>query len=75
MGKRSGTWRFLMWPYVSGRTFWARARNMVKELIRSPLANLKVMFTRNWGERTVYLLFMQHLDSTLQLRRGSFGQL
>ncbi len=75
MGKRSGTWRFLMWPYVSGRTFWARARNMVKELIRSPLANLKVMFTRNWGERTVYLLFMQHLDSTLQLRRGSFGRI
>jgi cholesterol oxidase len=72
-GKSSATWRLLMWPYVSGRTLFERLSNLGKELLRKPGKNLKVLFARNWGKQTIYLLFMQHLDSTLQMRSNRFG--
>jgi len=37
------------------------------------VANARVYFTRNWADRTQILLFMQTLDSTLNLKRGIFG--
>lgn len=73
-GKRSGEWRFMMTPYVSGATLGQRLIAIGRELIRAPRDNLRVLFAKNWGSRTIYLLFMQHLDSTLSLKVGRFGK-
>lgn len=72
-GISSSTWRLLVWPYVSGRTLWERFVNLGRELLLNPIRNLRTLFARKWGKQTIYLLFMQHLESTLQFRRNRFG--
>ena len=44
-----------------------------KDWLSNPLSNLKVLFVDDWARRTSTLLFMQHLDSTLRLRRERLG--
>jgi len=69
----SGFWRLLMAPMISGKTLTGRILRIIGDLVRHPVANAKVYFTRNWADRTQILLFMQTLDSTLNLKRGFFG--
>ncbi|NIB43536.1 GMC family oxidoreductase [Pseudomaricurvus alkylphenolicus] len=74
-GAASGTWRFLLGPLVTGGSLAKRFRNFLQEMVQSPAENLNVLFRRGWGHRTIYLLFMQHLDSTLSLELGRFGRI
>ena len=69
----SGFWRLLGGPLVSGRSVLARLLNVVIDLVRHPIKNLKVYFVRDWAKRTQILMFMQTLDSTLRLEQGVFG--
>jgi cholesterol oxidase len=69
----SGFWRLLGWPLVKGSGFFIRLRNILLDLLRHPIRNLKVLFVRDWAKRTQILLFMQTLDSTLRFSRGPFG--
>lgn len=71
----SGIWRLMMGPRAQGNTFLARVINMITGFIKDPVGNLKVLFTPNWSRRTIFLMFMQHLDSTISFKRGKFGQL
>ncbi len=71
----SGFMRFLSAPNVQGKSFLARLASFTGLMLKEPKQQLRVLFARNWGKRTVMLLFMQHLDSTLKLKRGVGGLL
>lgn len=72
-GKGSGFWRMLMLPMVSERNFFKRILKFIITPLTAPLKWLKVFFVDDFGKRTSLLLFMQHLDSTISLKRGIFG--
>ena len=72
-GPKSDFWRWILGPQVTAKHFAGRMLQIGKALLTQPLANLKTLFSANWGKRTIYLLFMQHLDSTLTLKRNRFG--
>jgi cholesterol oxidase len=42
-------------------------------LIKSPVKYFKTYFVNSWAKKTVVLLFMQTLDSTLRFKRNRFG--
>ncbi|MCT4698810.1 GMC oxidoreductase [Tenacibaculum haliotis] len=72
-GKGSNAWKFLHLPYVTNKNVFARLMMMFVSLLKSPIKYFKVYFTNNWAEKTVVLLFMQTLDSTLKFKRNIFG--
>ena len=72
---RSGLMRLFIAPTVEGRNLLRRAASFIKLMLTEPKANLKVLFARDWGQRTMMLLFMQHLDSTLAMTRGWGGRI
>ena len=72
-GKGSSAWKFLHLPYVTNKNVFARLIMMFVSLLKSPIKYFKVYFTNNWAEKTVVLLFMQTLDSTLKFKRNIFG--
>jgi len=63
----SGAWRLLMAPMIHGRTAPRRLAGLAGSWLRHPIRNLKVACVDDWAKRTQILLFMQTLDSTLQL--------
>ncbi len=69
-GKGSGFWRLGMLPFTLGNNIFQRVGKMIKILIAQPIRTLKIMFIRNYAQRTQVLLFMQHLESTLCFKRG-----
>ncbi len=72
-GKGSGFWRMLMLPMVSEKNFFKRMAKFFITPLKSPLKWLRIFFVDDFGKRTSILLFMQHLDSTLSLKKGFFG--
>ncbi len=72
-GQGSGFWRMTMVPMVSDRNPVLRVLKLIALPFKSPLSWLKVFFVRDFGRSSTVLLFMQHLDSTLQLREGLLG--
>ncbi|CAD0187228.1 Cholesterol oxidase [Ruegeria sp. THAF57] len=75
LGPKSGLWRFLALPMATGKSFAARMKSLAGYVLRDPVNMMRAMFTRDFGGRTVILLFMQHLDSAVTLKRGRFGRL
>ncbi len=69
----SGFWRILMSPMVSGTNAFTRLLKVGREIVGHPLTFLKTYFVDDWARRTQILLFMQTLESTLRLTRGTFG--
>ena len=69
----SGFWRLLTMPMVSGGNIFVRLFNMAKELILHPIKNLKVTFVDDFGKRTMILLYMESIDSTLSLKQTGLG--
>ncbi|MFA5971259.1 MAG: FAD-dependent oxidoreductase [Lentimicrobiaceae bacterium] len=72
-GEGSGFWRITMLPMVSERNPFLRILKLIILPFTDPLTWLKVFFVRDFGRSSTVLLFMQHLDSTLKLRKGIFG--
>jgi cholesterol oxidase len=72
-GEGSGFWRLTMLPMVSEKNPFLRIAKLIALPFSAPLTWLKVFFVRDFGKSSTILLFMQHLDSTLQLKRGIFG--
>lgn len=62
-------------PTVKGRYGIFRILGVVGILITKPFYVLQTFFTRKYAEKTTILLFMQTLDSTLQLKKGRFTQM
>lgn len=72
--KGSGFWRIFMSPMVSGKSFFGRLFNIIKDLITHPVRNFKAFFIDDWSKRTHILLYMESIDSTLRMKRSSlFG--
>lgn len=69
----AGLMKFLMAPNVGGSNLLLRLISFVQIMFKQPKDNLKVLFSKNWARRSMMLLFMQHLDSTLSLKRGPGG--
>jgi cholesterol oxidase len=69
----SGFWRLFMAPVAHGRTMVLRIGEMLFDLVRHPVRNLKLYFAGNWAERTQILLYMRTIDSTLRLVAGRIG--
>jgi len=72
-GEGSGFWRLTMVPMVSERNMLLRILKLFALPFMAPLVWLKIFFVRDFGRSSTVLLFMQHIDSTLQLRKGIFG--
>ena len=72
-GEGSGFWRLTMLPMVSEKNPVLRILKLIVLPFTAPITWLKVFFVRDFGKSSSILLFMQHLDSTLQFKRGIFG--
>jgi cholesterol oxidase len=72
-GEGSGFWRFLMAPMLTDKKFGTRLAHLVRELWRDFGKWAKVLFVRDFSRSTLILLFMQHLDSTLSIRKRRFS--
>lgn len=69
----AGIWRLGMAPMVTGKTFFRRVFNMIKDIVTHPIQNFKMLTVDDWSKRTIILLFMQTLDSTLRLKKSFLG--
>ena len=69
-GSGSGFWKLLGVPMVFGRSVLGRILKLIWSFLSRPRPWLRVYTSRNFAKETVILLFMQHLDSTLRLKRG-----
>lgn len=72
-GKGSGFWRILMLPMVSGKNMVTRIVKTIIELVTHPITYSKILLQNRFAERSVVLLFMQTLNSTLTLHQSWFG--
>ncbi|MCL4125601.1 UNVERIFIED_CONTAM: hypothetical protein GTU68_048373 [Idotea baltica] len=69
-GKGSGFFRVMMVPMAFGSNAFIRLAKAFWGILKSPVANLKILFTRRYSERTSVLLFMQTLNSTIKIKKG-----
>ncbi len=69
----SGFWRILMSPLVFGKNIFHRLFNIILDLIRHPVKNLRSIFVDDFAKRTQILLFMRTLESTLRFSKGLIG--
>jgi len=69
----SGFWRILMSPMAGSHNPLMRLFQVLSDIIRHPLQNLKALFIRDWAKRTQILMFMQTLNSTLRFSKTFYG--
>jgi cholesterol oxidase len=72
-GSGSNFWKLPMVPMVFGKTVFRRVLKILKEWLLHPIDYLGIYFKKDFSKRTVILLFMQHLDSTIKFKRGLFN--
>lgn len=73
-GKGSGFWRFSLLPLVSGGGFIQRMKALFRVFLKDAVRIMRALSMGDWARQTPILLFMQHLDSTLQLRLTKTGR-
>lgn len=69
----SGFWRILMAPMVQANSFLGRLLAMIADWIKRPIDNLKVFLVDDFSKRTMILLYMESIESTLRLARAPWG--
>lgn len=69
----SNAWKLIHLPYVTGKNIFNRLAKVIISLVKSPIQYFKIYFMNSWAKKTVVLLFMQTLDSTLKFKRNIFG--
>ncbi|MDF1574183.1 MAG: GMC family oxidoreductase [Bacteroidales bacterium] len=69
-GSGSGFWKLLGVPMTYGKTVAGRILKLIWRFISRPVSWLRIYVSRDFAKESVILLFMQHLDSTLRLKRG-----
>ena len=72
-GNGSGFWRVSAFPLVSEKNWFKRMIKLLLLPLSDPIKWLKVYFVKDFAKSTSIILFMQHLDSTLKLKKGIFG--
>ncbi|MBC8321165.1 MAG: GMC family oxidoreductase [Bacteroidetes bacterium] len=71
-GEGSNFWKLMGVPLTHGSNIFVRAGKLIYHLLRHPLSWLRVYFTKNFSQRSIILLFMQHLDSTVRFKKDIF---
>jgi cholesterol oxidase len=61
-----------MLPFVVGNNTFIRLFKILKALLRQPLTYLKLYTVKDFAKQSIVLLFMQHIDSKLQFKRGMY---
>ena len=74
-GAGSGFWRLLVAPLTEGKTILGRTLSIGKDWLFHPLDNLRVFFTDDFAKRSMILLYMESIDSTLKLVKSKWGKL
>ena len=69
-GNGSGFWKMMGVPLTHGNSMIARILKLAWKLVTRPASWLRIYVSRDFARESVILLFMQHLESTLRLRRG-----
>lgn len=69
-GSGSGFFKLMGLPMIYGRNAWVRIGKLLVHLVKHPGLMPRILFSKNFSEESVILLFMQHLDSTLRFKRG-----
>ncbi len=72
-GPGSNFWKLMGVPIAFGSNFFVRAGKLLLELLSSPISWFRVYSMKNFSDRSIILLFMQHLDSTVKFKRGIMG--
>ncbi len=72
-GEGSNAWKFLHLPYVTNNNVLSRLAMVFVSLVKSPIKYFKIYVKNSWAKKTVVLLFMQTLDSTLRFKINIFG--
>jgi cholesterol oxidase len=72
-GRGSGFWRLLVVPLISEPKTFKRLIKFIIEPIRHPKAWFKILTIKDFAKHSSVHLFMQHLDSTLKLKKTTFG--
>jgi len=69
-GTGSNFWKLMGVPLTFGSNMLVRSGKLLFHLVRHPISWLRIYTTKDFAQRSVILLFMQHLDSTVRLKRG-----
>lgn len=69
-GSGSGFWKLMGVPMTYGKTMIERLLKLLWRFLSRPLSWLRIYFSRDFAKESMILLFMQHVDSTLNLKRG-----
>jgi cholesterol oxidase len=72
-GKGSGFWSMVVVPVVNQPNFFIRNFILIFKLVASLPIRIKTLLFDDFSSNTSILLFMQSLDSTLQLKKGWLG--
>ncbi len=72
-GAGSNFWKLMGVPITFGRNIFVRAGKLLYHLLRHPVSWLRIYTTKDFAKRSVILLFMQHLDSTIKFKSGLFN--
>lgn len=68
----AGIWRLFMAPMVQGHSFILRLWRMCADFFLHPLENLRTYLVNDWSRRTQILLYMESIDTTLELALSRF---
>lgn len=74
-GEGSNAWKPLHLPYAVSKNTLIRITRALGALFRSPGTYFQIYFKNSWAKKTVVLLFMQTLDSTLVLKKNILGRM
>jgi len=72
-GSGSNFWKLMGVPLTYGSNIFVRIGKLIYHLFRHPVSWLRIYTSKNFAERSVILLFMQHLDSTVKFKKGLFN--
>ncbi len=72
-GEGSNFWKLMGVPLTYGSNFFIRFGKLMYHLVVHPVSWLRIYTARDFASRSVILLFMQHLDSTVKFSRGIFN--
>ncbi|MGB1308074.1 MAG: GMC oxidoreductase [Oceanihabitans sp.] len=74
-GAGSSFSKALTMPTIHNKFVLFRIFGILVLFIKKPLRFIKTIFSKNYAKRTTILLFMQTLDSTLQIKLGRFTKM
>jgi len=74
-GAGSGFWRMLVAPLTGAGSTLGRIAGIIGDWLIHPIDNIRVLFTDDFAKRSLVLLYMETIDSTIRLVKSPFGKL